>query len=277
MLRFIADALGERREGVVRVASQETALSTQRLSSELTRTQYQLELFAQVLEEGSYLEPIIDHAAQTPMGPQPDVRRILKPIGPVAIFGASNFPFGFLCLVVTRRLRWLQAVRLSRGAPLAPRDLRDRCRGHPSRGERAGSCGCAGWPRFRSGGRQSSRHASDSSGGRLYGLARGWSTAPDVAATRRSPIPFYGELGALNAVLVLGTAAKERPRRNRGRTGSVVHPRRRTVLHEAWDRASTCWTGRFSTSRCRSRRHTRCSGRRHARGRHSGTLPGAVE
>src|SRR6202000_1172599 len=66
-----------------------------RLNGELTRTGYQLRLFADALDEGSYVEAIIDHAGATAMGPRPDLRRMLVPIGPVAVFGASNFPFAF--------------------------------------------------------------------------------------------------------------------------------------------------------------------------------------
>src|ERR671916_742642 len=52
-------------------------------------------LCATVLEEGSSLEAAIDHAGDSPMGPRPDLRRMLVPIGPVAVFGASNFPLAF--------------------------------------------------------------------------------------------------------------------------------------------------------------------------------------
>src|SRR3712207_8813319 len=73
-----------------RSADRETALGTTRLNGELTRTAYQLRLFAEVLDEGSYVEAAIDPAGDTPMGPRPDLRRMLVPIGPVAVFGASN-------------------------------------------------------------------------------------------------------------------------------------------------------------------------------------------
>ena len=63
--------------------------------AQLTRTAYQLQLFAEVLDEGIYLEAAIDRAGPTPMGPRPDLRRMLVPIGPVAVFGASNFPLAF--------------------------------------------------------------------------------------------------------------------------------------------------------------------------------------
>jgi NADP-dependent aldehyde dehydrogenase len=95
LLRSLAGALDGRREEIVAVADRETALGATRLGGGLTRTCYQLRLFAEVLDEGSYLEAAIDHPGDTPMGPRPDLRRMLLPLGPVAVFGASNFPLAF--------------------------------------------------------------------------------------------------------------------------------------------------------------------------------------
>ncbi len=95
LLGALADAVEARRDDIVAVADRETGLGPVRLNGELTRTCYQLRLFSEVIEEGSYLEATIDHAGQTPMGPRPDLRRMLVPIGPVAVFGASNFPLAF--------------------------------------------------------------------------------------------------------------------------------------------------------------------------------------
>src|ERR1700761_6651191 len=95
MLRAMADALDAGRDELVATADRETALGVPRLDGELTRTTFQLRFFAEVIEDGAYLEAAIDHAGQTPMGPRPDLRRMLRPIGPVAVFGASNFPFAF--------------------------------------------------------------------------------------------------------------------------------------------------------------------------------------
>lgn len=92
LLRAIADQLESRRDQIVEVGMQETALADERLTGELTRTVHQARLFADVVEEGGYRETTIDHARDTPMGPGPDVRRMLVPIGAVAVFGASNFP-----------------------------------------------------------------------------------------------------------------------------------------------------------------------------------------
>ena len=94
-LRVIADQLEAERSVLVSVADRETGLGKTRLNGELTRTCFQFRLFADVVDEGSFLEVTIDHPANTPMGPRPYLRRMLVPLGPVAVFGASNFPFAF--------------------------------------------------------------------------------------------------------------------------------------------------------------------------------------
>src|SRR5690606_12998181 len=95
LLREMADELESAGERIVAVADRETALGEGRLNKELIRTCFQLRLFAEVLDEGSYLEVTLDPAGDTGMGPRPDLRRMLFPLGPVAVFGASNFPLAF--------------------------------------------------------------------------------------------------------------------------------------------------------------------------------------
>ena len=95
MLRAMADALEADRNLLVETADRETALGAPRLNGELTRTTFQLRFFADVIEDGAYLEATIDHPGDTAMGPRPDLRKMLRPIGPAAVFGASNFPFAF--------------------------------------------------------------------------------------------------------------------------------------------------------------------------------------
>ena len=94
-LERVADALDAESELLVSTADSETALGVPRLSGELKRTTNQLRLFASVLREGSYLEATIDTADANTVPPRPELRRILRPIGPVAVFAASNFPFAF--------------------------------------------------------------------------------------------------------------------------------------------------------------------------------------
>jgi NADP-dependent aldehyde dehydrogenase len=95
MLRAMADELEAHDAEIVRLADRETGIGTARLEVELKRSAFQLRLFADVLDDGAYLEATIDHAGETPMGPRPDLRRMLVPIGPVGVFGASNFPLAF--------------------------------------------------------------------------------------------------------------------------------------------------------------------------------------
>jgi NADP-dependent aldehyde dehydrogenase len=96
LLRVIAENLERERAAIVERANLETGLPLPRLQSELSRTTGQLNLFAEVLEEGSWVNARIDKAdrERKPL-PRPDIRSMLRPLGPVAVFGASNFPLAF--------------------------------------------------------------------------------------------------------------------------------------------------------------------------------------
>ncbi|HEY4009985.1 MAG TPA: aldehyde dehydrogenase family protein, partial [Acidobacteriaceae bacterium] len=95
-LRAIADELTADSAAIVERAQSETGLPKPRLEGELARTTGQLRLFADVVEEGSWVDARIDEALpdRKPL-PRPDVRSMLRPLGPVAVFGASNFPLAF--------------------------------------------------------------------------------------------------------------------------------------------------------------------------------------
>jgi 2,5-dioxopentanoate dehydrogenase len=95
-LRSIAAGIEERGTDIVVRAGLETGLPEARLRGELARTTNQLRLFAGVVEEGSWVNARIDPAApeRKPL-PRADIRSMLKPLGPVAVFGASNFPLAF--------------------------------------------------------------------------------------------------------------------------------------------------------------------------------------
>ena len=211
VLRAIADALDADREAIVALADRESALGEQRLNGELNRTAYQLRLFADVLDEGSYLEATIDHAGQTPMGPRPDLRRMLVPIGPVAVFGASNFPLAFSvaggdtasalaagCPVVikahpshpatsVRVFDAMRAAALSAGAPDGVVQL--------VHGVEAGRALVTN-PAVRAVG--------------FTGSLAGGRALFDLAVSRPDPIPFYGELSSVNPLVVTPAAAAER-------------------------------------------------------------------
>ena len=95
-LRHIAAGMEAIGAEIVERAHRETALPEARLKGELARTANQLRLFAQVNEEGSWANARIDPAQpeRKPL-PRADIRSVLRPLGPVAVFGSSNFPLAF--------------------------------------------------------------------------------------------------------------------------------------------------------------------------------------
>ena len=95
-LEAIADEIINLGNPLIQRATLESGLPEARLTGERARTVAQLRLFATILREGSWVEAVIDTALpdRKPL-PRPDLRKLLVPIGPVAVFGASNFPFAF--------------------------------------------------------------------------------------------------------------------------------------------------------------------------------------
>lgn len=211
MLRALADALEGDRETIVGLADRETGLGTTRLNGELTRTCYQFRLFADAVEEGGYVEAIIDHAGDTPMGPRPDLRRMLVPIGPVAVFGASNFPLAFSVPGGDT------AAALAAGCPVI-------VKAHPSHPATAQRCfeimrdaataagapaGTVGLVHGQDAGAAIVRHPVVKAVG-FTGSLHGGRALADLAAARPEPIPFYGELSSINPVVVTSGAAAQR-------------------------------------------------------------------
>ena len=90
-LEGLANAVAGAVDTLVPTADRETGLGTARLTAEVARCANQLRFYAAVCREGSWLGATIDHATSD----TPDLRRVAVPLGPVAVFGASNFPFGF--------------------------------------------------------------------------------------------------------------------------------------------------------------------------------------
>lgn len=95
-LEKIAEILEENRSAIVLMAGRESNLPEGRINGELGRTTGQIKLFASQVRDGSWVEATIDPAdpTRTPL-PKADIRRMLIPIGPVVVFGASNFPLAF--------------------------------------------------------------------------------------------------------------------------------------------------------------------------------------
>ena len=94
-LYTIADELAEREEDLISVTQKETNLAAQRLRVELKRTIFQLTSYANACAEGTWLDIRIDTSDLMRNPPKPDLRKMLVPLGPVVVFGASNFQFDY--------------------------------------------------------------------------------------------------------------------------------------------------------------------------------------
>ena len=209
-LRAAADALDAHADELVAIADEETRLGETRLRGEVARTTGQLRLFASVVEEGAYLEITIDDADGAATPPRPELRRMLTGVGPVAVFSASNFPFAFSVAGGDT------ASALAAGNPVVVKAHS----GHPRLSERtaeivaaaleaAGApAGSLGLVEGREAGNALVQHPSIQAAG-FTGSLGGGRALFDLATGREDPIPFYGELGTVNPV-VLTPAAVER-------------------------------------------------------------------
>ena len=210
-LTAVAEAL-EADDQVVTIAQAETGLSEARLAGEIKRTAYQLRAFAETVRDGGYLDVRIDTAdPDFPLGPRPDVRRCLLPAGPVLNFAASNFPFAFSVLggdtAAALAAGCAVVVKAHPGHP----QLSDRCASLASR-----ALTDAGMPAAtiqlvhgQDEGVELLRHPVIRVA-TFTGSVRGGRALADVAASRPDPIPFFGELGSVNPVVVTAGALRER-------------------------------------------------------------------
>lgn len=94
-MRTIAQALQNSSDDLIKTAMEETNLPEGRLKGERARTVFQLNSYADACERGDWLEARIDYAVPDSNPQKPDIRKMLIPLGPVVVFGASNFPFAF--------------------------------------------------------------------------------------------------------------------------------------------------------------------------------------
>jgi NADP-dependent aldehyde dehydrogenase len=207
-LEAVADALDARAGELAAIADTETALGGERLIGEVARTTGQLRLFAAVLLDGGYA----DAAFTAAEGVVPDLRRINRPVGPVAVFAASNFPFAFSVAGSDT------ASALAAGCPVVVKAHE----GHPVTSDLtaeivAGALASAGAPAGTFGlvhgvdaGLRLLQHPAIAAAG-FTGSTAGGLFLAGVAARRPVPIPFYGELGSVNPCVVLPGAAFARP------------------------------------------------------------------
>jgi acyl-CoA reductase-like NAD-dependent aldehyde dehydrogenase len=211
LMRAIATALTDHEDALVALDDAESGLGETRLRGELARTTGQFEQYAAYAETGAALDVVIDHAAPRATPPRPDLRRCNIPLGPVAVYAASNFPLAFGVAGTDT------AAALAAGCPVV-------AKAHASQPATAVLLGAIITEALE-------KHGADP---RVFAVVSGFQAGLDLirdpnikaaaftgsiaggralaeeAAGRPEPIPFYGELGSLNPVVVTPEAVAQR-------------------------------------------------------------------
>lgn len=220
-LDAIADQLDALGDSFIATVCRETALPAARIQGERGRTSNQLRLFAKVLRRGDYLAARIDRAQphRQPL-PRPDLRQYRTGVGPVAVFGASNFPLAFStaggdtaaalaagCSVVVKAHSGHMATAAQVGEAIE--------RAAQATGMPAGVFNMV----YGSGvGEALVRHPAIQAVG-FTGSLKGGRALCDLAAARPQPIPVFAEMSSINPVLVLPAALRARRAGGRGAGG----------------------------------------------------------
>ena len=213
-LRRIAENIEALGDELITRANAETALPEARLRGESARTCSQLRLFADVVEEGSWVDARIDHGDRDrkPL-PKPDVRSMFRPIGPVVVFGASNFPLAFSVAGGDT------ASAFAAGCPVIVKAHP----AHPGTSELAGlaiseavkSCSLPSgtfsllFDAANEVALALVKHPLIKAAG-FTGSRTGGRALFDAATSRPDPIPFYAEMSSINPVILLPGALRER-------------------------------------------------------------------
>ena len=213
-LRAIASEIEALGDALVERATLETALPAARIEGERGRTCGQLRMFADLVEEGSWVDARIDRAdpGRQP-APKPDTRSMLRPIGPVAVFCASNFPLAFSVAGGD------SASALAAGNPVIVKGHS----AHPGTAEMVGNAVRAAVEKC---GLPEGVFSLLLGEGRVVGTAlvkdsrvkavgftgsrAGGRALMDLAAAREEPIPVFAEMSSINPVFVLPGAMAER-------------------------------------------------------------------
>lgn len=213
-LQAIAANLEAKADDLVNRAAQETALAEGRLRGELARTAHQLRLYGEAAEQGWWADARIESADPTRRPtPKPDHRSMLRPLGPVVVFGSSNFPFAYSVAGGDT------ASALAAGCPVIVKAHP----AHPGTSEMVGrlilhAVRDCGLPEgtfsllFDAGfgvGQALVRHPLVKAVG-FTGSLKGGRALADLAAARPEPIPVYAEMGSINPVFILPGALAER-------------------------------------------------------------------
>jgi len=226
-LNRIADEIDARGAEITEIGTQETGLPEVRLNGERGRTVGQLRLFASHILAGDYLDRRHDEALpdRAPL-PRPDLRLMQRPIGPVAVFGASNFPLAFSVAGGDT------AAALAAGCPVVVKGHS----AHPGTGEIVAQAidvvvkACGIHPGVfsliqggkRDVGQSLVQHPLIKAVG-FTGSLGGGRALFDLCAQRPEPIPFFGELGSVNPMFLLPNAMSARTEElARGWVGSLT-------------------------------------------------------
>ncbi|WP_386628719.1 aldehyde dehydrogenase (NADP(+)) [Sulfitobacter geojensis] len=235
-LDTIADEIEARAEAITEIGSRESGLPTARLQGERGRTTGQLRLFADHIRKGDYLDRRVDSAQpDRAPAPRPEIRMMQRPIGPIAVFGASNFPLAFSTAGGDT------AAALAAGCPVVVKGHS----AHPGTGEiiaeaiHAAIKTCGVHPGVfsliqggkRDVGQALVQHPLIKAVG-FTGSLGGGRALFDLCAQRPEPIPFFGELGSVNPMFVLDAAAKARG----------------ASIGEGWAGSLTMGAGQFCTN-----------------------------
>ena len=227
LLRAIAVGLEAASGTIVARAMLETGLPEARLQGEVARTCGQLRMFASVIEEGSWQNARIDTAlpGRKPL-PRPDLRSMLFPVGPVAVFGASNFPLAFSVAGGDT------ASALAAGNPVIVKAHT----AHPGTSEIVGGviteavaqCGMhpgvfsVVFGKGKEVGQALVQHPAIQSVA-FTGSKQGGRALMDLAAARECPIPCFTEMSSVNPVFVLpGALASDPQIKAKGLHGSFT-------------------------------------------------------
>ena len=213
-LNAIADEIDARGDAITEIGTSETGLPEARLQGERGRTTGQLRLFASHILAGDYLDRRHDEALpdRAPL-PRPDLKMVQRPIGPVAVFGASNFPLAFSTAGGDT------AAALAAGCPVVVKGHS----AHPGTGEIVAeaiaaaikSCGMhpGVFSLIQGGTRETGtslvQHPLIKAVG-FTGSLGGGRALFDLCAARPEPIPFFGELGSVNPMFLLPNAVSAR-------------------------------------------------------------------
>ncbi|WP_422031011.1 aldehyde dehydrogenase (NADP(+)) [Roseovarius sp.] len=235
-LDTIADEIEARGDQITEIGTSESGLPEARLQGERGRTTGQLRLFAEHIRKGDYLDRRHDEALpdRAPM-PRPDLRMMQRPIGPVAVFGASNFPLAFSTAGGDT------AAALAAGCPVVVKGHG----AHPGTGEIVAEAihaaiGKCNMPKgtfslVQGGNRQVGQalvqHPLIKAVGFTGSLAGGRALF-DLCAQRPEPIPFFGELGSVNPMFLLPEAVAARG----------------ASIGEGWAGSLTMGAGQFCTN-----------------------------